>query len=311
MQHYPLVYALVLNYCSLDDTLQCIDSIRQVNYPALQLLVLDNASPENEGAALKQKLATDEFIQLPKNIGYAGGNNVGIRLAMEGKADYIFIINPDIRLAPDSVGCYVEILEADSTIGALNPIQVCANGRTIDDKFRRGIYENHNLPVPDLNTDSSQQWEVRTLYGAALMLPAITIDKVGGFDPLYFAYGEEEDLCRRIKYQGLRLVVTEKKPVIHLRTKEIDGVDDFRLFLRLKGSYLFKLKDPTRSLQQSVRIISRDIWGALLGQRNHEYPFNLYPISRKHIIKSAAWLIWHLRDTRKHRQMELLGRSHV
>ena len=311
MHNYPLVYALILNYQSLDDTLQCVDSLRQTNYPALRILVLDNASPENEGSVLNQKLTKDEFIQLPKNIGYAGGNNVGIRLAMDAGAEYIFVVNPDIRLAPDSVGCYVELLEADSTIGALNPIQVCGDGYTMDDKFRRGIFESHKFMVPDLNTDSSEQWDVRTLYGAALMLPVATIKKVGGFDPLYFAYGEEEDFCRRIKYQGLRLVVTGKAPVIHLRTKEIDSVDDFRLFLRLKGSYLYKLKDPARSFQQSFKIVAKDIWEALLGRRKHEYPFNLYPINWRHVIKSAAWLVWHIQDTRKHRRMELLGRSHV
>jgi GT2 family glycosyltransferase len=311
MLNYPLVYALILNYHSLDDTLQCVDSLREVNYPALRIIVLDNDSPENEGSILKQKLAKDEFIQLPKNIGYAGGNNVGMRLAMDRGADYIFIINPDIRLAPDSVGCYVEVLETDSTIGALNPIQVCSDGHTMEDKFRRGIFENHNFALPDLNTYSSEQWEVNTLYGATLMLPATSIKKIGGFDPLYFAYGEEEDFCRRIKYFGLRLVVTAKAPVIHLRTKESVSVDDFRLFLRLKGSYLFKLKDPTRSFQESLKIVARDIWDDLLEHRKNEYPFNLYSINWRHIIKSAAWLVWHIKEACNHRRMEQLGRSHV
>mgnify|MGYP000323579069 CR=1 FL=1 len=308
----PLVYVLILNYHSVEDTLQCIDTLRQVNYPRVRVLVIDNASPENEGTILMQKLSKDEFLQLPNNIGYAGGNNVGFQVAMKEGADYILVLNPDVRLRPDSLSCYIQELETDSTIGALNSIQVLDDGYTIDDKFRRGIFDNHNFPVPDLKTENSQQWEVRTLYGAALMLPVDTIKKVGGFDPLYFAYGEEEDFCRRIKYHGLRLVVTGRAPVRHLRTKENEGaVDDFRLFLRLKGAYLFKLKDPTRAFRQSLKIVARDILEAFLGQRKHDYPFNLYPVNWKHLMKSAVWLLWHIKKTQNHRRLEQIGRAHV
>ncbi|MCE9550657.1 MAG: glycosyltransferase family 2 protein [Betaproteobacteria bacterium] len=309
--HQPLVYILILNYCSLNDTLECVNAIRQITYPNYRFLVIDNASPDGSGRSLKESLPQEEILQLSKNSGYAGGNNVGIRLAMEKGADYILVVNPDIRLTPESVGCYVEVLEADSMIGALNPIQVGDDGHTMDDKFRRGIFESHKFAVPDLHADSSEQWEVRTLYGAALMLPAATIKKIGGFDPLYFAYNEEEDFCRRIKYHNLRLVVTRKAPVRHLRTNENGGVDDFRLFLRLKGSYLFKLKDPRRSFRRSLKIVARDIWDGLLGRRKNEYPFDSYPISWRHLIKTAAWLAWHLQEARKHRRMEQLGRSHV
>jgi len=110
----------------------------------------------------------------------------------------------------------------------------------------------------------------------------------------------------------LRLVVTGRAPVRHLRTKENEGaVDDFRLFLRLKGAYLFKLKDPTRSFLQSLKIVARDIFEAFLGLRKLDYPFNLYPINWKHLMKSTVWLIWHIKKARVHRRIEQLGRSHV
>ncbi|MBW2647308.1 MAG: glycosyltransferase family 2 protein [Deltaproteobacteria bacterium] len=307
----PLVCIIILNYCSLEDTLKCIETIRQIDYPTFRILAIDNASPDGGGKILQAQLPAAEFIQLPKNTGYAGGNNEGISRALQEGADYVFIVNPDVRLPPDSIRSYVDIMEADKTIGALNPIQLCHDGKTIDDKFRRGIFEAHKYSVPDLNADSPEQWEVRTLYGAALMFPAKTVKKVGGFDPLYFAYNEEEDFCRRITYRGMRLVVTAKAPVRHMRTKESEEVDDFRLFLRLKGSYLFKLKEPLRSFWRSLKIVDRDIWDGLLGRRRHKYPFDSYPIRRRHIVKSALWLVWNLQEVRKHRRMEQLGRSYV
>jgi GT2 family glycosyltransferase len=307
----PLVYVLVLNYCSTEDTLESINSIRQLDYPNLCLLAMDNASPDGGGDILRDNIPKDEFIQLPKNTGYAGGNNEGIRRALQEGADYVFIVNPDVRLSPDSIRSYVDIMEADKTIGALNPIQLCHDDKTIDDKFRRGIFESHQHPTPQLNKNNTEQWEVRKLYGAALMLPVVTIRKVGAFDPLYFAYGEEEDLCRRITYHGLRLVVTAKSPVRHLRTKENEGVSNFILFLRLKGSYLYKLKDLKRSFRRSLNIIVNDLKLDILGRRRHVYPFNAYAVKRKHVVKTAIWTAWHLKQIFMHRKMEKAGSAHI
>ena len=309
--HQPLVYILVLNYCSLYDALDCVNSIRQISYQNYRLLVMDNASPDGSGRILKDNLPPEELLQLPKNLGYAGGNNEGMRIALENGAEYVFIVNPDIRLAPESISAYVDVLCSDTNIGALNPIEVTKDGYTIDEQFRRGIFEGHKFPVPNLECDSQQQWRVRTLYGAALMLPAATIRKVGGFDPLYFAYAEEEDLCRRILYHGQRLVVTAKAPVIHLRTKDADGVSDFVLFLRLKGSYLYELKNPTRNLKRSLRLIANYFKLDMLERRLHEYPFNRYPVRKWHVIKTAAWILWHLQQIRMHRKMDKVGKCYL
>lgn len=307
----PLVYILVLNYCSTEDTLECVRNIRKIDYPNLRLLVIDNASHDGGREILRKNIPPFEFLQLSQNIGYAGGNNEGMRIALKNGAEYVFIVNPDIRLAPESVKSYVDILCSDSSIGALNPIEVTKDGHTIDEQFRLGIFEGNKLPVPNLPCDGQQQWEVQTLYGAALMLPAATIRKVGGFDPLYFAYGEEEDLCRRILYHGLRLIVTTKAPAIHLRTKDVDGMSDFVLFLRLKGSYLYELKNPTRNIKRSVRLIANYFKLDMLGRRLQEYPFNRYPMRKKHVIKVAAWILWHLQQIRIHRRMDKVGECYL
>lgn len=307
----PLVYLLVLNYCSAEDTLGCVQHIKQINYPNLRLLVIDNASPDGDGEILRRKIPPLEFLQLSQNIGYAGGNNEGMRIALKNGAEYVFIVNPDIRLSPESVKSYVDLLCSDSTIGALTPIEVMKDAHTIDEQFRIGIFESHKIPVPNLACHSEQQWAVRTLYGAALMLPASTIRKVGGFDPLYFAYGEEEDLCRRVLYHGLRLVVTAKAPAIHLRTKDTDGVSDFVLFLRLKSSYLYELKNPIRNLKLSLRLIANYFKLDILGRRSLEYPFNRYPVRKRHVIKTGAWILWHLQQIRMHRKMDKVGECYL
>jgi GT2 family glycosyltransferase len=308
----PLVYVVVLNYCSAEDTLRCVEAARRIEYGNWRLLVLDNASPDGGGAILAARLGPEEFVQLPKNTGYAGGNNVGMSIALERRAEYVLIINPDVRLPPDAISCYVDILERDHTIGALNSIQVGGDGDMIDEKFRMGIlrplgYDQRRLSemvIPEL-------LETKLLFGAALMLPVRSIRLVGGFDPLYFAYGEEVDLCRRITFHGLRLVVTASCPVVHLRTAERAENGDFRVFLRVKGYYLSRLKAPTTSMRRELRHVVTDLLQALIGKAPSKFPYTHFHVERKHAVQVLIWLLWHLLLAWRHRAKEKEGRCHV
>jgi hypothetical protein len=231
MSPRPLVYVLVLNYGSLEDTIQCVDTVRRLDYPNVHLLVIDNASPDGSGRALRERFGNTEFLQLATNTGYAGGNNAGMRVALENGAQYIFVINPDIRVSETTVSQCVDLMEGDRTIGAVNPVQLDGGGGKLDEKFRLGIFVRHGFAEPAVPIVEERGWDTVTLYGAALMLSRQTLGRAGGFDPLFFAYGEEEDLARRIRLKGLRLVVTSAGAVRHLRTNEAQA-SDFVLFLR-------------------------------------------------------------------------------
>lgn len=297
----PLVYILVLNYNSLDDTLACVDSIHRITYPNFRLLVIDNNSPDGSGKILGGKIPDHEFLQLSENTGYAGGNNTGFKKALDNSADYILVVNPDVRLPPDSITRYVEILESDKEIGALNPIQFSTGGQLIDESFSRAVLSNAS---PYRSDHFPGLMEVQTLFGAALMLPAQTIKQVGGFDPLFFAYGEEEDLCRRIRLHGLKLVVTTEAPVIHKRTNENRTVSDFVLFLRLKGAYLFNLKNPELGFRYALKHFARDIFRDVQGKRSNTYPFNSYPIKIRHVLRAGIWITQNLLSIRQHRKLD-------
>lgn len=308
----PSVWVIVLNYCSLEDTLGCVAAVRNNNYPNLHLLVIDNASLDGDGIILKNQLLPTEFLQLVVNTGYAGGNNEGIKRAMKAEADYILILNPDVRLPSNALANYVDILEADLSIGALNPVQVEADGLTIDHKFVNTIFKPLGHLFSSLkDIDLPELFDTNELLGAAILLPRRTLEKIGGFDPLYFAYSEEVDLCRRIRLHGLRLSVTTRSPVKHLRSKENSGTSDFVLFLRLKGICLFKLKDPHTSLSRGLSRALKLLWSGLYGKAADQYPFNRYPIRTKHILKTTLWLFLHLSIARHHRNIERLGRAHI
>lgn len=308
----PLVFVLILCYESLDDTLACVQSVKQSDYRNFRLLVIDNASPDGSGYELGRHIPVSEFLQLPRNTGYAGGNNVGINRALEAGAEYVFILNPDVRVDTHTISACVSVAQSAIDIGGVNPIQLEQEGTTIDGKFFRTVLRQFGH---DNRTYCETEWpdslQTTELLGAALLLTRRALSEVGGFDPLYFAYGEETDLCRRLRYHHFRLTVAGNALVRHLRTKESTGVCDTVLFLRLKGIYLGQLKDPWRSFRLSIRVLIMQFWQDILGKRSNKYPFNQYPITRLHCIRAFFWVLFRLPIIRRHRRREQEGCAHV
>jgi hypothetical protein len=302
----PLVYILVLNYCSLDDTLACVSAIRQIDYPRLKVLVIDNDSPDGSGAELAQMISGEEMMRLDRNMGYAGGNDAGLRIALQQGADYVLVVNPDVRLPVDSVSKYVGIMQDDPSISALNPIQFTADGTTMDQFFRREMFDHNGYKTPSLPVSPDQLWDVKSLFGATLFLSRHTIEKVGGFDPLYFAYWEEIDLCRRIKYHGGRLVVTSAAPVVHLRSYKTRGHDAFRAYLRLKGEHLYKLKDTSKPYFSLLRATLID-----LVRNIHTPASNEFGWGRREYLKTLHWVALNFVRIRKHRRIDIEGGSYL
>lgn len=301
----PSVFVLVLNYCSLEDTLACTESLSQETYHNLHVLVLDNASPDGSGPVLAEKLGFGEFVQLPQNTGYAGGNNAGMAIALERGADYIFIVNPDVRVTPGSVAAYVQFMEAHPEVWALNPIQLGPDGETLDELFAREIFDGNHHPRPTLPAAQGESWEVKSLFGAALFLRRSTIERVGGFDPLYFAYWEEMDLCRRIRYHQGRLAVVGTHPVLHLRSYQDESVNKMRSFLRLKGMYLYYLKCPNLAFSRSVKKVFKQLFADLFTGRRE------FGNSTAGYLKTLVWLLRHLQQIRMHRRGDHQGRSYL
>lgn len=309
----PLVYVLILNYQSFEDTLGCLQCARDSDYPNTRILVIDNASPDGSGDLLARQLNKQDLMCLPVNTGYAGGNNAGIRQALQADAKYVFILNPDVRLDKQTISACVMFSEAHQDVGAVNPVQLADDGVSIDSKFRNAILKPSGIDATTYDGGMIPDFlPVKDLLGAALFLPAQAIERVGGFDDLYFAYGEETDLCRRLRYHGLQLAVLGRAPVRHLRTKELSAtVADVILFLRLKGIYLGILKDPWRSFGRSIRVMGARFFEEVRGQGRDRYPFNQYPVTRWHSIRAFAWVLLHLFSIREHRRLEKLGRAHV
>ena len=208
----PSVEIVVLNYNGWPDTLRCLDSLEQLSYPRARIVVVDNHSTDDSVAQLKQRHPELELVDTGTNLGFAGGNNVGIRRAMSRGAAYVWLLNNDATADPESLTALVRTAEADSRVGAVGsviyeqaiPAQVQARGGG-----RVCLASGHcrNVRTPDQAPNF--------ITGTSLLLRVRALEDVGLLDERFFFLWEDVDLSLRLTGHGWRLAVAPQARVWH------------------------------------------------------------------------------------------------
>ena len=204
----PKVSVVVLNYNKPEDTLDCIQSVMKSDYQNLELIVVDNFSSESLFKVLEEKvkLLNIKLIRTRINLGYAGGNNVGIK---NSTGKYILILNDDVIIDDKLISELVKIVESDNSIGVVGPIV-----------YRHETNEAwfYTPKIKELNVDIVDVWLV---VGCTLMIKRQVIEKIGLLDENFFMYHEEWDWCIRARKAGYRTVCAPKSEAWHKAPLEL------------------------------------------------------------------------------------------
>jgi len=217
----PLLFILLLNWNGWKDTVECIESCRKLSYPHFRILIIDNGSTDGSEAMLRERFPDLDFIQTGVNLGFAGGNNVGIRYALEQGADYVWLLNNDTVVEPDALSALVQIAQADKTIGMVgskilfhaDPERLWYAGAVLDsDKPHRPYHLG-------LNEKDRGQYaaacDTGYITGCSLLARREMIEAVGVMDEELFLYFEDADWSARAKAAGWRLVYCPESLVYH------------------------------------------------------------------------------------------------
>lgn len=230
------VAIVILNWNGWKDTVECLKSINDLNTKnyKLQIIVVDNGSTDESLKELsKIKNKNLEIIETGKNLGFAGGNNVGIKKALEDKYDYIMVLNNDTILEPNMLVNLVSKMEEHPEIGASSPKMYFAKGFEFHkDKYKaselgnviwyaggdidwNNVYgSNHGVDEVDKGQFDNDQ-ETTFASGACLFLKAESLKKAGVFDEKYFLYLEDTDLCMRIRRAGFKIYLIPSSVLWH------------------------------------------------------------------------------------------------
>lgn len=256
-----LASAIIVNYNSGRHAVQCIDSLLAQQVDSLELIVVDNASQDDSVAILRA--AHGEHITLienRENLGFGRANNLAAAVA---QGEFLLLINPDAQLQDNNaVAALAAFMEANRQVGIAGPeIHEPSKHKYVPP--RKTYPGQRRLKfTPGL---ASLPGEIAWLLGACLMLRKSTFQQIQGFDPDFFLYGEDTDICLRVRKAGYTIGYCGAAKITHIGSASETGAMPLEKFLRKeRGFYLFCRKhyDP-----RDVRRIARHaIASARLGQ---------------------------------------------
>jgi GT2 family glycosyltransferase len=226
---FPKVSIITLNWNGKHDTIECVASLRELNYPNYDIVVVDNGSTDGSVPVLRGQYPDVTIIENGRNLGYSEGFNAGLRCAYESGADYLLIVNNDTIVDPDVLNALVRVAETDNRIGF-------ASGKVYSydepDKLQTAGRLNHPvLLVEGLvgcgEIDRGQYDQTREydfLDDIFLLVRREAYERTGGYDPNFFLYYEETDWCVRVRRAGYKLVYTPEAKVWHKHGRSTGGV---------------------------------------------------------------------------------------
>ena len=205
----PPVAIVLLNWNDATPTLDCLDALRQLDYANARILVVDNGSAADALRPLTV-LQDIELVRNAKNLGFAGGANVGLRRAFAGGADYVWLLNNDALPAPDALRKLVAKADAEPAIGLLSPV-IHNHGGALKPNACFGRFDRQALSTTHSdNPEQARQWLAEypadiLAFGTALLIRRQLFEAIGGLDENLFAYVEDVDYCLRCAKAGYRV----------------------------------------------------------------------------------------------------------
>ncbi|MBC2706473.1 MAG: glycosyltransferase family 2 protein [ANME-2 cluster archaeon] len=242
---HPKVTIIILNWNGKEDTIECLESLKHITYPNYEILLVDNGSTDGSVECLRGRYPGMEIIENGENLGFAEGNNVGIRKAMDEGADYVLLLNNDTVVDPEFLGELVKVGESSPKTGIVGPkiyfydsdrIQSCG-GRI---NFYKGVVQGQKKYHRDLN-HSKEIINTEFLSGCAMLIKKIVFENVGLFDVSYFAYYEDTDLCVRTKAAGYDLLCVQSSIIWH-KGSQSSKENRFGLYYGTRNMFWFERK---------------------------------------------------------------------
>ena len=239
----PLVSIVTLTWNTTHITCDFLRSIRENGtYTNIEVIVVDNGSKEDPTATFKAIYPDVKVILNGKNLGFTGGNNVGIRAA---KGEYLFIVNNDTEFTPGLLEGLLEIFQKYPDAGIASPkFHYYYHKGTIEYAGYNtvNIFTGRNGMIGCREKDEGQYNEVKVTnyaHGGGMMVPRKIVDEVGVLPEQFFIYYEEFDWCEQIKRKGYKVYYQPKSLIYHKESMTTGKSSPFKTFYHTKNRILF------------------------------------------------------------------------
>lgn len=246
---FAKVYVIIVWYNGAKWVTRNIQSLLNSNIP-VQIICIDNCSTDQTETLLKQ-FPQITYIKAPSNLGFGKANNIGIDLALKQQADYVFLLNQDTWIYPETIENLVNAAKQNPEYGIVSPIHLAPNETDWDLNFktyfdRATFAENKNLV------------EVPFVNAAAWLIPYQALQKVSYFEPLYGHYGEDRNFADRMLFHNFKIAVATNAKITHDRMIVRNFNKDI---IQCQYKILSILLDPNKSEKNAKREALKNVIG--------------------------------------------------
>lgn len=278
------VSIIILHYTDKKLTMDCLNSIKELDKKNLKIeMIIINNNPQENLEDLKKRFSTFTFLETGENLGFAEGNNVGIRYALKNNADFVFLLNNDTLIDKNSLVRLIEAADLDIRNGILGPKIYFAPGF----EFHKNRYKKNERGKVIWYAGGTMNWqdviarhrgvdevdrgqyekieETNFVSGCAMLIKKEVFEKIGLLDKNYFLYYEDNDLCQRAKKAGFKIIFVPQAIVWHKNassSKSGSGLQDYYIS---RNRLLFGLKYV--SLQTKIALIRESIKLLFIGRQ--------------------------------------------
>jgi GT2 family glycosyltransferase len=215
----PVIAVVILNWNGYQDTIECLRSLSNVKYGNLQIIVVDNGSDNEDYLKLQTEFPEINLVLSKENLGFTGGNNLGIEFAMKNKPDYFLLLNNDTTVESDFIDYLLEIFNKHKNVGIAapkinyyhEPKKIWTEGGKIS-RFRGSGFAYSERYDKGIETEYRN---VTFVSGCCMLIKREVLDKIGLFDINYFLYVEDTDLCKRTLDAGFKIYVAYRSKIYH------------------------------------------------------------------------------------------------
>jgi hypothetical protein len=281
------VSIIILNWNRADDTIECLESLSKIDTQNLtvEIIVVDNASRQNELKKLRNFIIENSLeirnLRLeinPENLGFAEGNNIGIRRAMANGTDYVLVINNDTVVDKDFLINLIKVAEKNKKAGVLSPKIYFAKGFEFHKEryknqdlgkviwYSGGIIDWNNIYGSNRGVDEVDRGQFERIEetdfatGACMLLKKRAIADVGLFDNKYFMYLEDVDLSQRMIKKGWKVLYVPQSHIWHKVARSSGIGSNLNDYFITRNRLLFgikyaKLKTKLLLLQEAFKFL--------------------------------------------------------
>lgn len=246
----PKIYFIIVTYNAMKWAEKCFSSLRKSSVP-VQVIVVDNGSVDGTQDFIKSNYPEIAMIQSAENIGFGKANNLGIEKAYKSGADFFYLMNQDAWIFENTIEKLLNFYEKypyKNQIGIISPLHLDGSEKNVEIFVEKYLALNavKDRIFTDLLVQKNRDfYQLDFINAAHWLLPKDTIEKVGGFNPYFFHYGEDNEYVNRVIFKGKKTFLVKDTIAVHDGKQELEKVDYSKY---TDYSIETKIMDPNQNL---------------------------------------------------------------